>query len=79
VFTLYGIIREQYGWEFIFKCANYDCERTLNYSEPYFEIIQKGLLCTKCKKFTRDSEWNKNKRGYDEKCYNCGDEYFRPE
>lgn len=79
VFKLYGVFREDYGWEIILKCAQYDCKQILNYSEPFFEIIEKGLQCYKCNKYTLDRNWDKNKRGYKEKCYNCGFEHFEPE
>jgi len=79
VFTLYGIFREDYGWKIFFKCAKFDCGKMIEHSGPFFEIIQKGMYCLECKKFTRDSYWDKSKRGYQRKCHNCGHEYFEPE
>lgn len=79
VFTFYGIFREDYGWKIFWKCGKFDCDTMIEHSGPYFEIIEKGLYCSKCEKFTLDRNWDKSKRGYQEKCYNCGFEHFEPE
>lgn len=39
----------------------------------------KPLKCPKCKKLTLVRNWDKNKRGYVEKCNNCEYSNFEPE
>lgn len=57
------------------KCGTYSCKHTqILPSRITFQVM--GQHCSACKEYGVDRSWNKDKRGYDIKCYICGIEDF---